>query len=174
MEIEISIKGIILSLIVIALMIGLINSASGMYAGESYSFETNLTNPVYTVTGNSSSLDGLNITFEGRIITISTIINYKPDNFTLIFFNNLTNEVEKVVYRGGGGSTRYVDRNVTVYIPIQNNTIEEVKVEKIIDNETILETGYKLWHIGLMGLICLVFGGLIIYNWRAGDGKETD
>lgn len=128
---------------------------SGMYAGDSVSFETNFTNPVYTVTGNQSSLEGLNVTFENGNITISPALNYKPDNFTIIFFDNITNEIIKEVNIGGSGSRRtvYVDKNVTVYVPeyININTIEEVEVEKIVNNTTVIETGYELWHI-LLGL----------------------
>jgi len=144
-------------------------SAMAMYAGESYSFETNLENPVYTVVGNSSNLEGMNITFESGNITISPVINYKPDNFTLIFFDNLTKIITETVtnnvYHGGGGSsTRYVDKNVTVYKPIYfNRTItetEEVEVEKIVEKTIVKETGYKLWMI----LLPIVLGG-IIFIW---------
>ena len=96
-------------------------SAMAMYGGESISFETNFTNPVYTVVGNSSDLTGLNITFENGNITISPAINFKPDNFTLIFFDNITNEIIKEIHHGGGGGgstrTRYIDDNIIVYVP---------------------------------------------------------
>ena len=126
---------------------------SGMYAGDSISFETNITNPVYTVIGNTSNLEGLSVTFENNNITISTVINYKPDNFTLIFFDNITNEVIKEIHTSShsSGSTRYVDRNVTVIQPVfyDRNITEIVEVEKIGDNsETIVvEKGYKLYQV---------------------------
>ena len=116
-------------------MIGLVSS---MYAGESKTFEINLTDPVYIVTENSSNLEGLNITFENGNITISTIINYKPDNFTLIFFDNTT-EVEKIVYKKGGSRTKYIDKNITqnqtIYVPIYINNTEIINNS----NETICE-----------------------------------
>ena len=94
-----------------------------MYAGDTITFQTNLTDPVYTVIGNTSNLEGLDVTFENGNITISPALNYKPDNFTIIFFDEVTREVEKIIYRGGGSSTKikYVDKNVTVFIPIYNN-----------------------------------------------------
>ena len=117
------------------MMIGLVSS---MYAGESKTFEINLTDPVYIVTENSSNLEGLNITFENGNITISTIINYKPDNFTLIFFDNTT-EVEKIVYKKGGSRTKYIDKNITqnqtIYVPIYINNTEIINNS----NETICE-----------------------------------
>ena len=151
----------------ITLGILMISLASAMYAGESYSFQTNLTNPVYTVTGNSYNLDGLTVEFENGSITISTLSNYKPDNFTLIFFDNITNEVEKIVYTGGGGGskTKYVDNNVTVYVPeyvetikeINVTRVEEVKVIKYQDNPFNIVKSIGLFLIGLVfGLIALL------------------
>ena len=144
--------------------------ALAMYGGESISFETNITNPVYTVVGNGSSLEGLNITFENSMVTISPALNYKPDNFTLIFFDNKTMEVEKIVYRGGGGSrTKYVDRNVTVYVPEYITTVigpEETTEEKVITKIIYDENGFKLWELLVFGAMCLVLGLLFMNNYR--------
>ncbi len=161
----------------IALGILMISLASAMYAGDSMSFETNLTNPVYTVTGNTYNLDGLTVEFENGNITISTAINYKPDNFTIIIFDEVTKEVERIVYRGGGRSrTKYVDKNVTVYVPeyINNTETIEVEIEKIVDNEIIIEKGFGLWKLLSLGVLCLMLGGWINYSWRKGDDKKTD
>ena len=140
-------------------------NAQAIYGGDSYSFSTNLTNPVYTVTGNSSDLTGLNVTFENGNITISTVLNYKPDSFTIIFFDNLTNEVIRTV-KVGGGNTRVITENVTTYVPTTVREPYEVEVVKIVpvDNTTVLETGYELWHIGLFLLIGLFFGGWVIWD----------
>jgi len=142
----------------ITLGILMLASCMAMYAGESYSFETNLTNPVYTVTGNSSNLTGMNITFENKNITISTVVNYKPDNFTLIFFDNITKEI----HHGGGGShTKYIDKNVTKFIPEYINNTEIVEVDKLIDNTTVIENGYKLWMVLLAMALGVGFGWYI-------------
>ena len=141
-----------------------------MYAGESITFETNLTAPVYTVSGNASNLIGLNVTFENGNITISTVLNYKPDNFTMIFFDEVTREVIIEVpihhYSGGGTITKYVDRNVTVYIPEYINTTEILEVEKIVDKTETIETGYKLWEVLLVMVGGIIAGGLIIIKFR--------
>ena len=143
-------------------------SAMAMYAGESISFETNFTNPVYTVVGNSSNLEGLNVSFESGLITISPVINYKPDNFTLIFFDNITNEVIKETIVYSGGRTKYVDKieiqNQTIYVP--EYIEKEVEVKKIVDNTTILKTGYELWHLCLASILSIIFGWYISKNWR--------
>lgn len=159
---------------IITLGIIMIAGVMAMYAGDTISFQTNLTNPVYTVTGNTSSLEGLNITFENGNVSITPQLNYKPDNFTLIFLDNITNEVIKTISVGGGNSKRivYVDKNVTVYIPQYINTTKEVEVEKIVDNTTVLETGYELWHI-LLGLgLGVAFGYFMIYKKK--DNKSED
>jgi len=126
-------------------------SVSAMYAGESMTFQTNLTNPVYTVTGNTSDLTGLNVSFDNGNITIDTNPLMASDNFTMLFFDNLTKEVEKIIYRGGGSSggsrTKYVDRNVTVYVPEYINQTNEVEVLNEVEKIVEVETGYKLWHI---------------------------
>lgn len=146
----------------------LIANVSGMYAGENMTFELTLENPIYTVVNNNSNLEGLNVTYENGNITISTVQNYKPDNFTLIFFSNTTNEVIKTVSVGGGHSTKieYVNKNVTTYVPEYINKTLEVEKIVPVDNTTILETGYELWHLFLIGLICLLFGGWIVKDWK--------
>jgi len=148
----------------ITLGILMLASCLAMYAGESYSFKTNYTNPVYTVTGNNSNLDGLNVTFENNNITISTVQNYKPDNFTIIFFDNITNEVIKTIHTSGGHSTKieYVDKNVTKFIPQYINNTKEVEVEKIIDNTTVIETGFEYWHIILGVIVGVLFGWYMV------------
>ena len=151
----------------ITLGILMLSVVVAMYGGESISFETNLTSPVYTVVGNSSNLEGLNITFENGTVTISPSLNYKPDNFTLIFFDNQTREVEKIVYRGGGGSrTKYVDREVTVYVPKYITTVigpEEI-IEEVGDIEDYNDD--KLKYNILTYVVGIIVGLLIALLYR--------
>ncbi len=161
-----------------ALGILMIAGAMAMYAGESITFETNLTNPFYTVVGNTSSLEGLNITFDNGNITISPALNYGPDNFTLVFFDNITNEVVKIINSdsgGGGWTTKYIDNNVTIYTPeyINNTETIEVEVEKIIEKIIYVYEGYKLWHMILIGVIGLLFGAWALSNWKKEDAETT-
>lgn len=105
-----------------------------MYGGDTYTFETNLSNPVYIVSGNSSNLDGLNITFDSGNITISPAINYKPDSFVLTFFDNTTREIIETIYVGSGTRTQYVDKetikyvnkNIPIYYPITENVSDKL------------------------------------------------
>lgn len=146
------------------------------------SIETDLTEPIYyTVVGNSSDLEGLNVSFNNGNITISTAVNFAPDSFTLIFFNNHTNEIikETIVYRSGGSKTKYIDvdkiitQNQTVYVPEYINNTEIIEVEKIVDNTTILEKGYELWHV----LFAIVIGGIFIWyvmRYKKEDENESE
>ena len=153
--------------------------AMTMYGGEtSPLFNTTLNDIVYTVIGNSSDIENLTITVINGTIYASTPLNYKPDGFTLIFFDNETREVEKIIYRGGGGGsrTKYVDRNVTVYVPEYINTTEtiEVEVEKVTEKTIYVYEGYELWHVILLGVIGLAFGAWAMSNWKKEDVEEND
>ena len=147
---------------IITLGILMLASAMAMYAGDTMTFEVNLTNPVYTVTGNQSSLEGLNITFENGNITISPSLNYKPDNFTIIFFDNITNKVIKTIHTHSSGSSKikYVDNNVTVYVPKYINNTKIVEVEKINEITKYGKLDSKIWTIiiGLLAGIGIGYG----------------
>ena len=162
----------------ITLGILMLASAMAMYSGESISFVTNLTSPVYTVTGNTSNLEGLTVEFANGNITISSDPMMASDNFTMIFFDEVTKEVEKIIYRGGGSSssssTKYIDKNVTVYIPLYKNITQEVEVEKIVDNTTVIETGYDLWMVLLAMALGIGFGWYITKQEKKSDVKKTD
>jgi len=172
------------TIIITVLGIMLIANALALYGGESETFATNMTDPVYTVVGNSSDLEGMNVTFENGEITISLAQNYKPDNYSLVFFDNVTYEVEKIIYRGGGTRTRtkYVDRNVTTLVPtyIDNivegecsdpiclypeDTEEEVSVEPINSTQPVpgMSDGMK-WIIAL-ALLGVIFTILFVV-WK--------
>jgi len=166
-------------IITITLGILMLGLASAMIAGESMSFETNLTNPVYTVTGNSSNLEGLNVTFENGNITISTVINYNADNFTMLFFDNITHEVIRTVSSGSSGSrrTKYVDRNITknitTYVPEYiNNTVEVEKIVEV-DSPITMQEGFSMWKLLFSMLVALISGLWMGYAWRDKNDREV-
>ncbi len=138
------------AIITIVLGIFFISLASAMYGGECQSLDlTNLEsldNVVYIPVGNSSNLEGLNISLNGTNVDICPALNYKPDNFTLVFWDNSPEEVikEVVIYRGGGGGSRteYIYENITEYIEVEkivyvNNTIEETIDEPELEEEKV-------------------------------------
>ena len=127
-------------------------SALNITAGESYSFESEEYD-YWDVVGNSSNMDGMNVSWEEGNITLDFDIRYKPDNFTLIFFNNETEVVKEIHhYSGGGSSIRYVDRNITQYInlPCKEDVcdIPEINetLEDVIKEEPKLNWFQRFWN----------------------------
>jgi len=133
-------------------LIGLV-SAITIYAGESYSFESEEFE-YYTVTGNSSNLNGMNISWENGNTTISFVYNYAPDSFTLIFFNQEEKIITEHHYSSGRSSTKYVDKIIEVpnYIDREVEVIKEVPFE--VDKEIIKEK-LPVWIWVVYGL-CIV------------------
>jgi len=108
---------------------------SGMYAGESITFPLNITNPIYTVTGNSSNLNGLNVTYSDGNATIHTSPLMKEDNFTIVFLNQEKEIVHKHHHHGGGNNILIRHNNKTI-----NNTIEVPYCNESCYNETQQDT----------------------------------
>jgi len=138
----------------IVLGIFFISFASAMYAGECEQLDLSdlksLDNVVYIPVGNSSNLEGLNISLNGNGVNICPALDYKPDNFTLVFWDNSpeVKEVikEVVIYRGGGGGTRteYIYENVTEYIEVEKivyinetNEVIEIDMTDIVEEEKV-------------------------------------
>jgi hypothetical protein len=141
-----------------------IASAITLYGGENYNFAVNITNPAFTVIDNSSNLEGMNITFNGTDIILSIQVNMKPDNFTLIFLDNITKEVINTVYVSSGHHHHTITKVV-------NNTIIKIQdVPFYIDNTTnvtvnntiIKEVPIETNKIPLWVWILMVFETLLI------------
>jgi len=142
--------GIIMGILVLSF-------ASAMYAGECEQVQLDFEsydNITYSTVGNQFDLEGLNIVLNGTIANICPAVNYKPDNFTIIFMENSITEVEKevIVYRSGGTKTKTIYENITKYIPVEkivqiNNTIKEECPEVIVKPEEE-KTGFfnKVWN----------------------------
>lgn len=154
------------------LIIAVLNLASAItiYSGDTYSFPSEEFE-YYTVTGNSSNLEGMNITWENENTTISFSKYFAPDSFTLVFFNLEGEEIETpdcpVCSSGGGSSsTTYVDRNITIEVP--NYIDREVEVIKIIETEgeTIIEKKVPVWIWILSGFLVLTIFFLLWLGTR--------
>lgn len=126
------------AIIAITLGIFILSFATAIYSGECSEIDLvdleNTNNLVYTVVGNSSNMDGMSVTTNGTIAEVCFDELYESDSFTLVFANQLTNEVitEVIVHSGGGGgSTKYIDRNVTEYVEVERT----VYVDDFLDCE---------------------------------------
>jgi len=137
----------ILILIIISILF-IIPNVSAMYAGNCEQVDVsnfeNLDNITYTVVGNSSNLERLNITLNGTNLDICPVINYKPDSFTLIFWDNTPVEVTKevIIYRGGGSRTIY--KNITEYVPVETIKYIDKYIEKEYESYDLNETNENL------------------------------
>lgn len=147
---------------IIAIIIGiaLISLISAIFAGDCIDVDlsnmTSLDNVVYMVVGNSSNMEGLSIELNETtgIASICTKVNYKPDNFTLIFIDNSTKEVITTIYSsGGGGGIRYIDKNVTNYVYRNITEYLDKPIEEPID---------CVYCKGSFNIMPWVFLGLII------------
>jgi hypothetical protein len=147
-------------------------SAIIIFGGENYSFEVNMTNPVFTVIDNTSNLDGMNITFNGTHISLETKVNMKPDNFTLIFIDNISKEVVNTIYVSSGGHSHTITKVV-------NNTIIKIKdipfyltnttnPENItITKEVPIETNkIPLWAWIFIGIEAIIIILLLITSYQ--------
>lgn len=113
-------------------MAGVIQASCGnITAGENCTFqiEDKYDKLTYTAVGNSSNMNGLEAHYNksGYEITIETVKNFKPDNFTLVFFNDSTKVEEIHHHHGGGGGS---DDTEIIY---KNRTTDEE------ENETKIE-----------------------------------
>jgi len=163
-------------IITIVLGIFFISLTSAIYGGECEQLDLSdlesLDNVVYIPIGNSSNLEGLNIYLNGTNVNICPALNYKLDNFTLVFWDN-TPEIKEVVkevviYRGGGGTrTKYIYENVTEYIEVEkiiyiNKTDEVIEIEKepeIIEDKK--SKGWIIWLI-IIGFVILIIVFLLL------------
>ncbi|GAG75730.1 unnamed protein product [marine sediment metagenome] len=135
--------------------------AETVYSGESYSFESEEFE-YYTVTGNSSNLNGMNVSWENGNTTISFHPLFAPDNFTLIFFNEETEVITEHHYSSGSSSTKYVDK----IIEVPNYIDKEIIVEKEIPSEPEIIKEVPEWVYFTFVMLILIILTLMGYIWR--------
>lgn len=147
-------------------------SALTIDAGSCESIEIETTNNIFwTVSGNSSSIDGINITQEGNNITICLDVMFQEDSFNILFIEEQTKEVIKEVNVGGGsGGTRTIYKNKTIEVPtyVDREVIKEVTNEVEVPGENIETTKIPLW----IWLVFVVLAGLIINLIRTHSKKD--
>ncbi len=175
-------------------MIGTIQASCGnITAGENCTFkiEDKYDKLTYTAVGNSSNMNGLEAHYNksGYEITIETVKNFKPDNFTLVFFNDST-KVKEVHHHhgGGGGGTDIIYKNRTIdegsnetkieYFEndTKTNNLEERVgelenesqkkqniIEDLIDKYKQSKESKNFWRNILIGLVILLGIGVLGY-----------
>jgi len=125
-------------LITITLGMFLLSLTSAMFAGECSSIEFPNADPVnWSVEGNSSNLDGFSFTKEGTNITYCFHPLYKPDNFTITFYNYQSLEIHS-----GSSSKSY------------SKVLDNCKTDWVCSNWTICDGEYKYRTCEKMHLVC--------------------
>lgn len=163
-------KQIIISTIIILSMISIV-SAITIFSGACYSIEFPNSDPVeFNVSGNSSDMNGFTYNKTGTTITYCLHPLYKPDNFTITFYNYQSVEVtddDDDGSSGGGGYYTYPWRNkvnVTSNESIVNETINDINESAEDIDEIIDEPKYKKgWLIFVICIIIIAIIGFIIY-----------
>jgi len=163
------------------LLLSCVSAVEIIYAGDCLEVDLSelesLDNVVWAAVGNSSNMIGMNITLDEitKKVNVSFAINYKPDNFTLIFIDNSTKEVIVEVkipsksQQGGGGSSYtkpkvIVNATVNDEVNITNVTIIIDEPEKVIP---IPESDDK-WKIALWVIIIIIaIGGTLYFIFRS-------
>ena len=155
---------ILILLLALVIVFGLFFVGSTMYSGETYTYSTDIKNVSWEVEGNSSNLEGLNISHIGNEIILDFDLNFKSDNFTLTFHENFKEE-EVVVYHGGGSNSgnwilqKEVENNVSNYI--EENETEVVTKEPVPQEPQEPKKSISLYVF--IFLFVLIFVGFIIW-----------
>lgn len=154
----------ILQIIFGILLLGMV-SALTLTAGESYTFDLNETYRYYSIIGNSSPV---NITQEGTIVTILPDKYSQEESFEIIFFNSKEEVIVEHHHSGGGGSTKYVEKEVPIYV--DKEVVKEIPSE-IPEPEVVEETPKEVKLFLFILCVLLVIIGIMLLIQRAKVNK---
>jgi heme/copper-type cytochrome/quinol oxidase subunit 4 len=127
--------------------------SSAMYAGETYNHNFNYPIINCSIIDNTYDLEGLNLSWNGSIATISTVINYKPDSFSLLCWINETIYTEPVVVSSGGSGgghskKKVVLNNITNSTNQTNVTIPIIEIPVVEEIKPVIEVKPTLPIVG--------------------------
>lgn len=151
-------------------------SAQTIYAGTNYTFRIETAETIYwDAVGNSSNMEGF-LVHQDKFDTYSNItfeidLRFGADNFTIILFENITNEIIKEIRVGGGSSrTKYIYKNQTIYKDVIKIIEGECEKDVCEYEENVQETFWEKWNryyekyyfYALSGVGVLVLIGLLL------------
>ena len=157
-------KTIIITITIITLLIVMVSSVE-IYAGNSYTFESEQFE-YYTTVGNQSNINGMDINWEDGNITISFDVSYKSDNLTIIFFNEkvVTNTVTVGGGSSGGGGTRIIYKDKIIPEIVEKEKIVKVPSDIVNEVEVIkIENKIPIWVIIFIAI--LIIGIIILLSY---------
>jgi len=149
-------------LITILMLTGIVTAT---YSGDSENIILPESFDYYSIVGNSTPID-LNISQEELNVTITFNKYQQTDNFTIIFFNKEKEVITNTIYSGsGGGSTKYIDRNVTIEVPkfYDRNITDTIEIDKEVIKEIEIEPNPIWFYISLFVIgLCIIIGILYL------------
>lgn len=125
-----------------------------------------LDNVIYDVAGNSSSIEGMEISLNETIAEVCFPLNFGEDTFTLIFIDNSSRTITKEVHVGGGGSstrTIYKDRNITKYVDRYINQTDDKEEEQELKEE---KNAFLYASLVVLITFCIILTYKLIKNRR--------
>ena len=157
----------------------MISLASAMYAGESKTFDLEHEIVNCSIIGNTYNLEGLDLTWEDTNFTISTVVNYKPDNFMISCWVIKYKEEIVVSVSSSSGSSGSSSSSSSIIYVVDNvsgkdygdaskyhrynveETVEETVEEYLPNKETIIiepltEEEKSYWKLWLPGIILIL------------------
>ena len=124
------------TLIVIVLGVFLISLSTAMYSGETETFDMGFEIINCSIINNTYDLEGLNLTWNDTNVTMETVSNYQPDNFSISCWVKKYGGQADVSVRPSGASGN------TIYpkdVPKENIT-DTTDVEDVVDPPKIVDT----------------------------------
>jgi hypothetical protein len=164
--------------LILLLAIFLIGIVSSAYPGETISVNNTIqrTDLNYTISGNSTAIEGLilNVTLETINITLPS--NLAPDTFTILLYYNETQQVIEVPSSSGGsGGSVHHHSDSAVPIKKTNQTIvngTEVVNDTIGEETPLNEPPLKVNIIVIIIMVIMVIITVIVFIKIFGKKKE--
>lgn len=141
-------------------------SAETIYAGENITIQSDFEIVDCSIINNTYNLDGLNLTWDKDEIFISTVPNFKSDNFSVSCKVIKYKEKPPVHYSFGGGSSTTTQENET-------EVVEEIN-ETESDDEIILDEKKNTTLIIIFVFVGIFIIGIIIYLIYNSRKKEEN
>ena len=152
-------------------------SAIDLTAGECSTIEFPNTNNVnIEIIGNSFDMDGFNWSKNGTTIEYCFSLDYKPDNFTIRWFNDEEVYVEEP-HQGGGGSrwSSSATKETNLIDEVINDSMDEViKDEEVVEEvkEPIFKSKRSQYIFG--SLIFLIIVGSFLFIMKLIAIKKSE
>ena len=154
--------------ITLAVMFCLIGISSAYYPGETIVFDNpmGIENLVYTIINNDTAISDFEVEINSTNIIVTFPMDMPPNSFDIVFIEEQIKEVVVDHYSGGGGGTKTIYKNRTVY---EDRDVETVRTEYVdkevtveVPSETIFKNSISKFLIGLLVFAIIILGILLI------------